>query len=196
MKHLLLGTPDSSSSPETISALITALLEADLLYLLATSIHLIPFEARKDTQFIFSNALRYRAPGTDEPVVVNYMLHSRPQVVTALCNGYEVRESAMPCGGILREALKVDAVAALILYEEEGREGGLASVDTSVASSGGGVFWKFFGWIVNSSFEVTADAFSTFRVKCSLMVLAGSADGIGNSDQAQESDLDVSDDQL
>jgi calcium binding protein 39 len=67
----------------------------------------------------------------------------------------------------LREALKFDAVAALILYDEGSRDGktrNLEEVDTSRESSGMGVFWKFFDWIVKSSFDVCADAFSTFRV--------------------------------
>lgn len=73
----------------------------------------------------------------------------------------------MPCGGVLREALKYDAVAALILYDEPNPEGtarNLAEVDTANASSGQGTFWKFFDWIVKSSFEVCTDAFNTFRV--------------------------------
>lgn len=73
----------------------------------------------------------------------------------------------MPCGGVLREALKYDAVAALILYDEENMEGkarDLGSVDTAKACSGRGVFWSFFDWIVKSSFEVCTDAFNTFRV--------------------------------
>jgi calcium binding protein 39 len=73
----------------------------------------------------------------------------------------------MPCGGVLREALKYDAVAALILYDEENKEGkarDLGSVDTARESSGRGVFWSFFDWIVKSSFEVCTDAFNTFRV--------------------------------
>lgn len=73
----------------------------------------------------------------------------------------------MPCGGVLREALKYDAVAALILYDEENKEGkarDLGSVDTAKECSGRGVFWSFFEWIVKSSFEVCTDAFNTFRV--------------------------------
>jgi calcium binding protein 39 len=76
----------------------------------------------------------------------------------------------MPCGGVLREALKYDAIAALILYDEptpDGKGRNLQEVDTAAASSGKGVFWKFFDWIVKSSFEICADAFSTFRVCCS-----------------------------
>jgi calcium binding protein 39 len=162
-----LWVTDTETSPEQVYSLITLLLSEDLLYLLAINIHKIPFEARKDTQFIFSNAIRYKNPNQAEPLALHYILNQRPQIITALCDGYDRRESAMPCGGVLREALKYDAIAALILYDEptpDGKGRNLQEVDTAAASSGNGVFWKFFDWIVKSSFEICADAFSTFRV--------------------------------
>lgn len=163
-------SPETEATPEQQYQLVNLLLSEDILLLLATSIHKIPFEARKDTQFIFSNAFRYKAPGSpaSEPIALHYVLQSRPQIIIALCNGYEKKESAMPCGGVLREALKFDAVAALILYDEpnpEGKARNLGDVDTTKPSSGEGVFWKFFDWIVKSSFEVCTDAFNTFRVR-------------------------------
>jgi calcium binding protein 39 len=86
----------------------------------------------------------------------------------SLCNGYERRESAGACGGILKEALKWDAVAAVILYDEPLPDGKTIDiyhdVDVTKKSSGEGVFWKFFDWIDKSSFEVSADAFDCFRL--------------------------------
>ncbi|QDS78000.1 hypothetical protein FKW77_002396 [Venturia effusa] len=168
MKLILQGTQETDASPEQQYQLVNLLLSENLLLLLASSIHKIPFEARKDTQFIFSNAFRYKHPGSsaEEPVALHWVLQSCPQIIIALCNGYERKASAMPCGGVLREALKYDAVAALILYDEENEEGqarDLGSVDTARACSGKGVFWSFFDWIVKSSFEVCTDAFNTFR---------------------------------
>jgi calcium binding protein 39 len=161
--------PETEVSPEQQFQLINALLADDILLLLANSIHKIPFEARKDTQFIFSSAFRYKHPTApaQEPIALHHILTARPQIVIALCNGYEKRESAMPCGGVLREALKYDAVAALILYDEKNEQGqarDLAEVDTAKPSSGQGAFWKFFDWITKSSFDVCTDAFNTFRV--------------------------------
>jgi calcium binding protein 39 len=158
--------------------LIQLLLSEDLLLLLASNIHKIPFEARKDTQFIFSTAFRYKNPTGDaaEPIALHYVLSTRPQIIIALCNGYDRRESAMPCGGVLREALKFDAVAALILYDEPNPDGtprNLAEVDTASPSTGNGVFWQFFDWIVKSSFEVCADAFNTFRVRALCKLIGG-----------------------
>lgn len=135
--------------------------------MLAENIYRLPFEARKDTQTIISNVLRFKQPGvpSSEPIALQYIITTRPEIIIALCNGYDRRESAMPCGGILKEALKHDAVTALILYDEPtGPPLDLGSIDTSQPSSSDGVFWKFFDWIDKSLFEVSTDAFDTFRV--------------------------------
>lgn len=72
----------------------------------------------------------------------------------------------MPCGGVLREALKYDAIAALLLYDEgdEGKQLDLANVNPDVPATGKGIFWRFFDWIDKGAFELSADAFNTFRV--------------------------------
>jgi len=144
-------------------------MKEDILLPLARNIHKLPFESRKDAQVVFSNAFRYRIPNqnSQEPVILPYIISQCPDIIIALCNGYDHRESAMPCGNILREALKHDSIAALIVYDEpqpNGRSRGLQNVNPEVPASGRGVFWKFFDWIDKSAFEVSADAFNTFRV--------------------------------
>ena len=147
----------------------------DVLFLIAKSIHSLPFETRKDAQVIFSNLFRYRPDHPSQqqdPPILQYVVNKRPDLITVLCNGYDHRESAMFCGGILREALKHDSVCALILYDEpaeNGRSKGLHGVDPNIPASGKGVFWKFFEWIDKGAFEVSADAFSTFRVSPSTL---------------------------
>jgi calcium binding protein 39 len=158
---------DTDVNPEAVFQLLQNVLNEDLLYVLAVNIHRLPFESRKDAQVIFSTAFRYKPPGQPTPQVLEHVVQYRPDVITALCRGYDRRESAMPCGGILREALKVDAVAALLLYDEpmpEGETLDLANVNPDMPSTGDGVFWKFFDWIDKGAFEVSADAFNTFRV--------------------------------
>lgn len=156
-------------SPDQQYQLLTSLLHEDLLLSLAKSIHRLPFESRKDTQVIFSSAFRYKHPNNAaaEPAALSYVIHNRPEIIVSLCQGYRRRESAMPCGGVLREALKYDAIAAIILYDEpnpEARARDLSTIDPTEPSSGQGVFWKFFEWIDTGAFEVSADAFNTFRV--------------------------------
>ena len=167
---LLTTFTETESSPEQVSQLVTSIIQEDLLHLLARSIHLLPFESRKDTQTIFSYVLRFKplsaAPASDPPAL-SHAINQRPEVIVELCRGYEHRESAMPCGVVLREALKHESVATIILHDQS--QGGekairLEEIDVDEAQSGDGVFWNFFPWIDGGAFEVSTDAFTTFRV--------------------------------
>ncbi|KAJ5594774.1 uncharacterized protein N7459_000982 [Penicillium hispanicum] len=169
MKVIVQGTQEVNTSPDQVHALVQATLQEDLLFDLSRTIHLLPFEARKDTQTIFSHILRFRptsyAPDKDPPVI-SYIVHHRPEIMIELCRGYSQSQSAMPCGVILREALKFDVVTAVVLYDQS-KEGEpavrLSDLKPNLPQAGDGVFWKFFGWIDKSNFEVSADAFTTFR---------------------------------
>jgi calcium binding protein 39 len=146
------------------------MIQEDLLYLLAVNLHKLPFESRKDAQVIFSYVFRFRPLGASpksDPTALSYVVSTRPEVLVELCNGYEHKESAMPAGTVLREVLKHDAAAAIILYDDpaDGSSSkGLTGIQPELPQSGKGVFWKFFEWIDRGSFEVGADAFTTFRV--------------------------------
>jgi calcium binding protein 39 len=171
------------------------MIQEDVLYLLARSIHLLPFEARKDAQTIFSHALRFnKSPDPDRPNLpaLTYATETRPEVIVELCRGYRHSQSALPCGSILREALKHKLVAGVILYDQSKdsqRAVRLGEVDVEERQSGEGVFWEFFGWINQSAFEVSADAFTTFRVRVSPLLLRwreAHTISPGNSHEAQE----------
>ncbi|OJJ39378.1 hypothetical protein ASPWEDRAFT_25218 [Aspergillus wentii DTO 134E9] len=160
--------PEIDTSPEQVQALVSATIHEDLLYELSRGIRLLPFEARKDTQTIFSHVFRFKpAHGNNgDPPVISYVIHNRPEIIIELCRGYGFSQSAMPCGTILREALKFDVVAAILLYDQsaDGEPAiRLSDLQPGVTQGGDGVFWKFFEWIDRGSFEVSADAFTTFR---------------------------------
>lgn len=76
----------------------------------------------------------------------------------------------MPCGVVLRELLKQhEDVASIILHDESRENERATSIDEidpreAPAQSGNGVFWRFFPWIDGGAFEVSTDAFTTFRV--------------------------------
>lgn len=166
MKMRLQGTPEIEVSQESVFQLLSFIIQEDLLYHLANNIHRLPFESRKDAQVIFSTAFRYKPAGASDPQVLHHIIQYRPEIIISLCKGYDRRESAMPCGGVLREALKYDTIAALLLYDEptpDGKIRDLAAVNPDVPSTGEGVFWRFFDWIDKGAFEVSADAFNTFR---------------------------------
>ncbi|TKA23164.1 hypothetical protein B0A50_07194 [Salinomyces thailandicus] len=171
MKATLQGTPEVEATPDAVYQLVNQILAESLLPLLVDNIHRLPFEARKDTQTIISNVFRFRNSGStaSEPDALKEVLRRQPEIIVSLCNGYGRRESASPCGGILKEALKWDAVAAVILYDEPTQDGKTidiysSDIDVTRPSSGQGVFWSFFTWIDKSTFEVSADAFDTFRL--------------------------------
>lgn len=160
------------STPEQVYQLVTGLIEEDLLLLLAQNLHRLPFESRKDTQVIFSYVFRFRPPTASpktDPVALSYVVNNKPQVLLELCRGYDHKESATPAGTVLREVLKSEAAAAIILYDDGEEPGsslkGVTAIDRERPQSGNGVFWRFFDWIDKSSFEVAADAFTTFRVR-------------------------------
>ncbi|KAK1141083.1 Hym1p [Aspergillus melleus] len=168
VKLIVQGTQEIEVSPEQVHALVQATLQEDLLYELSRYLHRLPFEARKDTQTIFSHVLRFKpAHGNHaDPPVISYIVHNRPEIIIELCKGYEYSPSAMPCGTILREALKFDVIAAIILYDQS-QEGEpairLTEVQPGIPQGGTGIFWRFFTWIDRGSFELSADAFTTFR---------------------------------
>lgn len=168
MKVIVQGTQEQESNPDEVHKLIHAIIQEDLLYDISKSVRLLPFEARKDTQILFSHILRFKpqnaAPG--DPSAISYLVLNRPEIIIELCRGYNHQQSAMPCGQILRQALAYDTIAAVILYDES--EPGekavqLKEVDVGKRQTGKGTFWTFFSWINKGSFEVSADAFTTFR---------------------------------
>ena len=146
------------------------MIQEDFLHILASSIHLLSFESRKDSQAIFSYVLRFRPPGStaEDSPALSYVINDRPEVVIELCRGYNYKESAMPCGAVLREVLKHESIVSIILYDQslenqlDAKIEGIAYAEEP--QSGDGVFWKFFDWIDGGAFEVSADAFTTFRV--------------------------------
>ena len=146
---------------------MNSIIQDDLLFYLAQSMYLLPFESRKDTQTIFSYVLRFKRSGSaqPQPPAVSYIVNDRPEIITELCKGYEHRESAMPCGVVLREALKHEDIALIILYDEPDVAFSIQEIDENVQSSGEGAFWQFFTWIDRGAFEVSTDAFTTLRVR-------------------------------
>ncbi|RMJ28273.1 Conidiophore development protein hymA [Aspergillus sp. HF37] len=167
LRLVVQGTQDVEPKPEEVEMAIQTAVHEDLVYELARGIRLLPFQARKDTQTVFSQILRFKTEDNDAlPPLISYIVHHRPEVIIELCRGYAFNHCALQCGAILREALKFDIIAAIILYDQsiEGEPAvRITEVDPDRPQDGHGVFWKFFGWIDKGSFEVSADVFTTFR---------------------------------
>lgn len=170
-------TLEQDSTPDTTGQLVTSIVQEDLLLLLADNLHRLPFEARKDSQTIFTYSLRWTTSAKELPPAISYILNNRPEIIVELCQSYARSESALPSGLILQEALKHECIVKIILYHEPDRHFKLDETNPNVPSSGDGVFWQFFDWIDKGTFEVSTDAFKTFRVRhvfqfaaCSLLL--------------------------
>lgn len=158
------------ASPEQIYQLVTGVITEDLLYLLAANLYRLPFESRKDAQVIFSYLFRFRPPGVSsktEPLALSVVVNNRPEVLVELLKGYDHKESALSAGLVIREVLKSETATAMILYHDPRvptNSKGVAALNPDVQQTGEGIFWRLFDWIDKGSFEVGADAFTTFKV--------------------------------
>ena len=88
----------------------------DLLFHLLQNIHKLEFESRKDVVQIFNNLLR-RQIGARFPTVE--YLCSKPDVLFAAFDGYSDEEIALNTGMILREMLRHEPLAKILLYSEQ-----------------------------------------------------------------------------
>ena len=87
----------------------------------------------------------------------------RPEVISALCQCYNHKTSIVQSGNMLREALKQEDVTIVVLYDEPPKRFDINAIEDTTPSNGEGLFWQFFVWIEAPSFEISADAFTTFR---------------------------------
>lgn len=110
----ILFPPDPQ--PELVAQLAQETYNTDLLYHLVSHISRFEFESRKDVSQIFSLLLR-RQIGSRFPTVEN--LASKPDVIFAALKGYENEEVALNTSMILKEMLKHEALAKILLYSDE-----------------------------------------------------------------------------
>ena len=102
--------------------------------------NIVLFQGKKDAAQIFNNVLR-RQIGTRTPTV-EYIC-TTPEIVFTLCRGYEHQEIALNCGTMLKECIRYEALAKIILYSDH--------------------FYDFFKYVEVSTFDIASDAFTTFK---------------------------------
>lgn len=140
MKNMLYGTGDHEPQTEQIAQLAQEVYNSSLLLFLIKHLSRIDFEGKKDVASIFNHLLR-RQIGTRTPTV-EYIC-TRPEILTALMEGYENQEVALVCGQMLRECCRYEELARIMLYSDN--------------------FYKFFSYVEVSTFDIASDAFSTFK---------------------------------
>lgn len=153
MKHMLFGDPgnDVDVKPEDVTELVRLACDSDLLLLIAQNLSSMEFETRKDAVQIFNNLLRRdadieaSAEGEAPPYkcAVAKVAEKNGEILKTLVEGYENGDIALNCGHILRECIRHEELASLLLQTE--------------------LFWTFFKLVEVSDFDVASDAFSTFK---------------------------------
>uniref|UniRef100_A0A8C1J1N2 Calcium binding protein 39-like n=2 Tax=Cyprinus carpio TaxID=7962 RepID=A0A8C1J1N2_CYPCA len=140
MKEILYGTNDKEPHTETVAQLAQELYNSGLLISLVENLQLIDFEGKKDVCQIFNNILR-RQIGTRSPTVEYFCSHQ--EVLFILLKGYETPQVALNCGIMLRECIRHEPLAKIVLHSEH--------------------FKDFFGYVEMSTFDIASDAFATFK---------------------------------
>jgi len=140
MKFVLYGDAEHEPNPDTIGILANEIYLADLLPLIILHIAKLEFEAKKDMSIIINNLLRRQVAG--RLPTVEY-IQRNPDVLDNLVKSYEVPDIALTCGGILRECVKHEPLAKIVLYSDR--------------------FWDFYKYVEVANFDVASDAFATFK---------------------------------
>ncbi|XP_073899533.1 calcium-binding protein 39-like isoform X2 [Castor canadensis] len=141
MKEILCGTNDKEPPTETVAQLAQELYNSGLLVTLIADLQLIDFEGKKDVTQIFNNILR-RQIGTRSPTVEYISAH--PHILFMLLKGYEAPQIALRCGIMLRECIRHEPLAKIILFSNQFRD--------------------FFKYVELSTFDIASDAFATFKL--------------------------------
>eukprot|EP00833_Pecoramyces_ruminatium_P009182 jgi/Orpsp1_1/1183214/evm.model.c7180000084275.1 len=140
MKNILYGDGENDPVPELVVQLSQEVYGNNLLQLLVQNIGKFEFEAKKDVAQIFNNILR-RQIGTRSPTVE--YIATKEEIIFQLINGYDNQDIALNCGIMLRECLRHEPLARIVLHSEH--------------------FWRFFNYVELSTFDIASDAFATFK---------------------------------
>jgi len=140
IKGILYG--DGDPLPELLAQLAQETYNTDLLLHLLNALPKLEFEARKDVVQIFNNLLR-RQIGTRHPTVEYLLAPGKHEIIFAALAGYENEEIALNTGMVLREMLRHEGLAKVLLYSDQ--------------------FYKFPHYIETTTFGISCDAFANLK---------------------------------
>uniref|UniRef100_A0A7E4V2P5 Calcium-binding protein 39-like n=1 Tax=Panagrellus redivivus TaxID=6233 RepID=A0A7E4V2P5_PANRE len=140
VKGIIYGQDNQEPNVEQVAQLAQEVYSANILPTLVTNLHKLDFESKKDVALIFNNLLR-RQIGTRSPTVE--YLCARPEIIIQLAKGYEVQEIAITCGAMLKECIRHEHLAKILLLHP--------------------MFFDFFVYVEAGTFETASDAFATFK---------------------------------
>lgn len=122
--------------------LIREIYENDLLGILCREIEKFPFETRKEAVIIFNSLLRRQIP-PNRQIVAEHIRDSKRDLLVDLLKGYDKNENTLHYGLMLRECIKYEFLTEIILNLPE--------------------FDRLFAYIQLPTFDVSSDAFATFK---------------------------------
>lgn len=143
MKGLLYGTPDAPAADDAAMDLLREMIDQGTGALLLRKLHVLPFESRTHVANIVNNLLRRTLPDRGGAAPFVEALLATPDVVVSLIGRYEDAELALVSGLMLREMAKHERLCRVLLESD--------------------AFWTLFAFAQASSFDVSSDAFTTFR---------------------------------
>ncbi|WVW86907.1 hypothetical protein I302_108962 [Kwoniella bestiolae CBS 10118] len=139
-KNSLIGEGEAEPSPDVIAQVANEVYAQDLLSLLVIHLGKFDFEARKDVCHIYNTLLR-RQLGTRSPTVD--IIATRPDIIFNTLKGYANADIALNTGMILKEMLRYEPLARILLYSEQ--------------------FYTFPNYIENTTFGISTDAFACMK---------------------------------
>ncbi|WOO81422.1 calcium-binding protein 39 family protein [Vanrija pseudolonga] len=140
VKACLCGEGDVDSTPETVTAVANEVYNQDLLSQLVTNLPRLEFEARKDVGHIYNTLLR-RQIGTRLPTVE--LIVNKPDIIFNTLKGYADADIALNTGMILKEMLRYEPLAKILLHSEQ--------------------FYTFPKYIEDTTFGISCDAFANMK---------------------------------
>jgi len=145
MKQVLYGDEEHPLNAEHAAQVVAEIYTQDLLLLLCGNVTALEFEAKKDATALLGYMLKRTQPAPPTAPTVDWILKTAPTLPALLVQGYkEDAATALASGAMLRECLRHEELARLLLATEEG-------------------WLPFFAHIDLPTFDVASDAFSTFR---------------------------------
>ncbi|CAB3411393.1 unnamed protein product [Caenorhabditis bovis] len=139
-KTFIFGSDASEPNNDQVTQLAQEVYNANILPLLIKYLPKFEFECKKDVAMVFNNLLR-RQIGNRSPTVE--YIAARPEICISLLLGYEQLDIALTAGSMLRECIRHEHLAKLVLYSE--------------------YFQRFFTYVQSDVFDIATDAFSTFK---------------------------------
>lgn len=135
---MLYGDAENEPKEADITKLVDDLFATNLLLDLLTHMKELEFEARKDVARIYDFVLRQRKDASLE------YIKTHPEILQRLVEGYTDSEIALNCGSILREVIRHEVLAEMVLTSH--------------------LFDNFFDYVQLSTFDIASDAFATFKL--------------------------------